>query len=399
MIVAVIAFIGLSFGAMVFAGNESDFGRYFISGSDFGLDVAKIVVGESRHEFKNGFTGDFAIGQVKALEVLSGIFDISIEPVDIYYVIKEQDDVLSDKAFDKARNGGGTRAYFPSDRTPWGIEKIYNNSSIVSTSGGLGADVAVLDTGVYKNHPDLSRRIGQCKDFTGRIAVKDGSCNDKNGHGTHVAGTILADGGTDNLGIYGIAPEAKLFAYKVCGNSGSCWADDIAVAIRTAADNGAEIISMSLGSDTESSLIRDAIFYAVSNDVLIVAAAGNDGVDGSGSIDYPGANINVVAVGAIDKNEDVPYWSSLGLNNGDYVITEKEVEFGAPGVAVESTWINGNYNIISGTSMATPHISGLAAKLWQGNSADTRTYLQSIARDIFSVGDDPATGFGLPFVQ
>ena len=161
-----------------------------------------------------------------------------------------------------------------------------------------------------------------------------------------MAGTILADGGTDNLGIYGMAPEAKLFAYKVCGNSGSCWADDIAMAIRTAADNDAEIISMSLGSNTESSLIRDAISHAVGNGVLIVAAAGNDGPT-MGSIDYPGANVNVIAVGAIDINENVPSWSSRGINDGDRIVEEKEVEFGAPGVSVESTWIGGNYNTIS----------------------------------------------------
>lgn len=396
MLIATVAFIGLAFGIVVLAGNEDGYGRYFISGSDFGIDVAKKVVGESRHEFKNGFSGDFTPGQIKALEVLSGMFDISIEPVDIYYITKEGDDFLSDRASGKA--GGGARAYFPSDRTPWGIEKMYNDSGVVSTSGGLGVDVAVLDTGVYKSHLDLSRRVGQCKDFTGRVAVKDGSCDDKNGHGTHVAGTILADGGTDNLGIYGMAPGAKLFAYKVCGTSGSCWADDIAMAIQTAADNSAEIISMSLGSNTESSLIRDAVSYAVGKNVLIVAAAGNDG-PALGSIDYPGANVNVVAVGAIRSDESVPDWSSRGINNGDYIISEKEVEFGAPGVAVESTWIGGKYNTISGTSMATPHISGLAAKLWQGSAASTRAYLHSIARDIYFSGDDPATGFGLPFVQ
>lgn len=395
MLVAVIAFIGLTFGVMVLADNGNDFGRYFISGSDFGIDVAKNVVGESRHEFNNGFSGDFSYGQIKALEVLGGIFNISIEPVEIYNITKN--DSSAGKVSGKRGGGDGGRVYLPSDKTPWGIQKMYNNPDIISTSGGLGVDVAVLDTGVYKGHLDLSRRIGQCKDFTGRVAVKDGSCDDKNGHGTHVAGTILADGGTDNLGIYGMAPEAKLFAYKVCGNSGSCWADDIAVAIRTAADNGAEIISMSLGSNTQNSLIIDAISYAIGKDVLIVAAAGNDGPV-LGSIDYPGANVNVVAVGAIDINENVPNWSSRGINNNDYIIEEREVEFGAPGVAVESTWIGGNYNTISGTSMATPHIAGLAAKLWRG-SVSTRSYLQSIARDILPVGDDPATGFGLPFVQ
>jgi subtilisin len=254
-----------------------------------------------------------------------------------------------------------------------------------------------LDTGVNKNHRDLSRRVAQCKDFTG-VGIRDGRCDDKNGHGTHVAGTVLADGGTDGLGVYGMAPEANLFAYKVCGNDGSCWSDDIAAAIQHAADQGAEIVSMSLGSDAESSLIRDAVSYAVGLGTLVVAAAGNDG-PALGSIDYPGANPDVVAVAAIDSAEAVASWSSRGLNDGDYVMEAQEVEFAAPGVSIESAWKDGGYRTISGTSMATPHVSGLAAKLWQGSGAATRGYLQTLARDLDAPGDDPATGFGLPYVH
>jgi len=144
--------------------------------------------------------------------------------------------------------------------------------------------------------------------------------------------------------------------------------------------------------------------------VLFVAAAGNDGPS-EGSIDYPGANVNVVAVGAIDVTENVPDWSSRGINDGDFVIKEKEVEIGAPGVSVESTWNDGSYNTISGTSMATPHVSGLAAKYWSSGVADAnadgittaaevRAYVQERAKlhDLYTEGDDPATGFGLPTV-
>lgn len=384
--IAAVSVISLVFSISVFAGGET--GRYHISGSGFGLDVARAVVGESHREFDNGFTGDLSPGQVKALEVLGLGFGVSVEPVALYHIVQ--------------RSGGGdttvTRTYTPFDQTPWGIEKMYGNGSITSTSGGLGVDVAVLDTGVYKGHLDLKNKVKQCKDFTPARGIRDGSCVDKNGHGTHVAGTILADGGTDGRGIYGMAPQANLFAYKVCGNSGSCWADDIAAAIRTAADQGAEIISMSLGSNSASSFITNAVNYAVSKGVLIVAAAGNDG-PADGSIDYPGAYVGVVAVGAIDVNENVPSWSSRGVNDGDYIVEAREVEFGAPGVSVESTWKDGGYYTISGTSMATPHVSGLAAKLWQGSAASTRTYLQNAARDIWTFGDDTATGFGLSYVR
>ncbi len=144
--------------------------------------------------------------------------------------------------------------------------------------------------------------------------------------------------------------------------------------------------------------LLEEINYAVEEGVLPVAAAGNDGpIDGS--IDYPGAYVKIIAVGAIDSTESVPDWSSRGINNGDYVIEEKEVEFGNPGVSIESTYNNGCYAYGNGTSMATPHVSGLAAKLWQGNAADTRVYLQNIAIDIWTTGDDTATGLGLPIAE
>ena len=281
------------------------------------------------------------------------------------------------------------RSCYPSVQNPWGILKVNGGS------GGAGVTVAVLDTGVYKDHLDLKANVEDCKDTTKR-GIKNG-CTDRDGHGTHVSGTIAANGGSDTLGIYGVAPEAKLMAIKVCGPAG-CWCDDIAAAIRYAADNGANIISMSLGGNTQSSLIKNAIDYAVNvKKVLVVAAAGNDG-PADGSIDYPAANVEVIAVGAIDSGEAVPTWSSRGINDGDYIVEEREIEFAAPGIAVESTWNNGCYNTISGTSMATPYIAGLAAKLWDTDAATTRTNLQELAKlhDLYLAGDDTATGFGLP---
>jgi subtilisin len=364
-----------------------------------------------RHEFPGKFTTDLTPAQVEIFKRV-----VRIEPVKLYHIIGKP--ICGDGVAHPSEQCGEPglpdcpegqvcvdckcvtpeeRSCYPSDQTPWGIEKIYNDTTITTTSGGAGIDVAVLDTGVYKDHPDLTRRVADCKDFT-KKGVKPG-CADGNGHGTHVSGTILADGGSDGLGIYGVAPEANLFAYKVCNNAGLCWADDIAAAIRYATDNGVEIISMSLGGDTSSDLIYDAVKYAYDKGVLIVAAAGNDGPE-LGSIDYPAAYVEVIAVGAIDVNEDVPDWSSRGINDGDYTIEEREVEFGAPGVSVESTWNDGCYYVASGTSMATPHVSGLAAKLWQGSASETRTYLQERAKlyDLWTSGDDSATGFGLPTV-
>lgn len=375
-----------------------------------------------RHSFENGFTADLSGLQL----ALAKIFGVEIEPVSRLHVLpkaipapleplsseepvitseeknQEKADILeSIKA--KARR---TRP-MPLDQTPWGIALIYNDSAIISTSGGSEVNVAVLDTGVLKTHLDLKNRVKQCKDFTLlKILVKDGFCDDKHGHGTHVSGIILADAGSDKLGIYGVAPEANLFSYKVCGNDGSCWADDIAYAIRVAADNGANIINMSLGADAESSLIREAISNAVLKDVLIVAAGGNDGPYPA-SIDYPAADQNAIAVGAIDISISVPDWSSRGINpiTQAYVVEEKDMEFGAPGVSIESTWKNGGYAVLSGTSMASPHIAGLAAKFWQSIAPEglralaTRDLLHQMAKDIWAFGDDDATGFGLPQVK
>ena len=362
-----------------------------------------------RHVFENGFTADLSGIQV----ALSKLFGLEVVPVELLHILPESviNHPEAGEPLAKSEKPAGKPVepvrVVPTDQTPWGIETIYNNSLITLTSGGLNVNVAVLDTGILKIHPDLVSRIKQCKDFTApKVSVKDLVCEDKHGHGTHVAGVILADGGADKLGIYGVAPEANVYAYKVCGNDGSCWADDIAVAIRTAADNGTNVINLSLGSDLESGLIRDAINYAVGKDVLIVAAAGNDGPYPV-SIDYPAADPNVIGVGAFDLLTEGPEWSSRGdnPNTAPYTVEKKDMEFGAPGVNIESTWKNGGYVILSGTSMASPHIAGLAAKYWQsealkGTKAQkTRDLLQAIAKDIWTLGDDEATGFGLPQVK
>lgn len=308
-----------------------------------------------------------------------------------------------------------------SQQLPWGIKAIYNNSNLATTSGGSGINIAVLDTGVNINHLDLVNRIEQCKDFTGSTTVINNSCTDRNGHGTHVAGTALADGGSDKGGVYGVAPSADLWAYKVLMDNGSGYSDDIAAAIRHAADQATAtrtktIISMSLGSSANNSLISNAVNYAYSKGVLIVAAAGNSGYS-QGTIGYPGALVNAIAVASLENVQQngtyrVANYSSRGYasTDGDYVIQQGDIEISAPGSSVYSTWYNGGYNTISGTSMATPHVSGLAAKIWAQNPSwshtQLRTNLQTRARAVdikggygAATGDDYASGFGFARVQ
>lgn len=383
----------LIFGVSGFVYGASEDTRYLVK-SHSGFWKKSFGV---RHQFDEGFTTDLSDWQLK----VSKVFGVEVVSVKKLYILPES--LIGNENEAKGIRGKSQPVRLvPADQITWGVKAVYGDSLLTGTSGGKGVNIAVLDTGVFKTHLDLRNRVFQCKDFTGlKQPIVDGKCDDKNGHGTHVAGTIAADGGEDGKGIYGISPEASLFAYKVCGNNGSCWSDDIAIAIRTAADQGANIINMSLGSDSESSLIKDAVSYAVSKNVLVVAAAGNDGPE-SGSIDYPGANPNIIAVGAFDVSFNIPEWSSRGINltTIPYIVEERDIEFSAPGVIVESTWKDGGYIILSGTSMATPHIAGLAAKLWQKDAEDpdsaTRELLHTFSQDLLPAGDDDASGWGFP---
>lgn len=312
-------------------------------------------------------------------------------------------------------------AEYPTHQTPWGIKAIYNNSSQTTTSGGAGINIAVLDTGVFTGHYDLQNTVEQCKDFTQVTVPVNGACNDAHGHGTHVAGSALADGGSDGAGIYGVAPQSDLWAYKVLGDNGSGYSDDIAAAIRHTADQATAtgtktVINMSLGSAGNDSLISSAVTYAYNKGVLVVAAAGNEGPN-QGSIGYPGALVNAVAVAALENVQQngtyrVADFSSRGYasTDGDYVIQQGDVEISAPGAAIYSTWNNGGYNTISGTSMASPHVAGLAAKLWASNPSwshtTLRANLQNKAKAVdikggygATTGDDYASGFGFARVK
>jgi subtilisin len=375
-------FIALPEGASAAADGSG--GRYFV---ETNRSFWRNAMG-ARHVFEDGFTADLSDLQV-GIAKLAGLKPV---PVVSFSILSEvADETISP-----------TPQTTPSQSVPWGVRTVLNDLELQTTSGGVGTHIAVLDTGVERTHADLQRRIVGCADFTDTVrGLVDDRCEDLNGHGTHVTGILAADGGTQETGSFGLAPQASVSAFRVCHADGSCFSDDIAVAIRYAVDAGANIIVLGMGGEAPSSLMHDALVYADARGVLVVVGAGNDGPY-EDSIDWPAYDPLTVAVAAVDNKNEPAEFSSQGLNLSSKPFTSEagDVDFAAPGVNIESTYRGGGYAILSGTSMAAPHVAGLAALVWQADAENpahaTRLLLQSMAQDIADVGDDNSTGRGIP---
>ena len=244
------------------------------------------------------------------------------------------------------------------DRATNAIKQINATNAWEIGIDGTGINVSVLDTGIYAAHPDIAGRIIKGYDFVNN----DNDPADDAGHGTHVAGTVGGNGagGTTT----GVAPNVSLLIAKVCSSGGWCLNSAIVDAIQWSVANGADIISMSLGDSARSNAIHLAINNAVSMEVVVIAAAGNSGPN-PGTINYPGGEKNVIAVGAVDGSDVIAYFSSRGPITVDgEVLTKPDVS--APGINIISLYyLSNGYTMMSGTSMATPHVSGAAALLLQ----------------------------------
>lgn len=264
---------------------------------------------------------------------------------------------------------------------PWGILRV-NATVAWPLSRGTGVKVAVLDTGIGP-HPDLVVYGGY------NFVSNNGNYGDDFGHGTHVAGTIAALDNT--IGVVGVAPEAKIYAVKMLNSAGSGTIDQAVSAIQWSVTNGMKILSMSWGTTTDFQALHDAVNAAYASGLLLIAAAGNTGNSaGTGdSVNYPAKYDTVIAVAALDQNNVRASFSSTG----------PKVEISAPGVNVNSTYLNNGYTTMMGTSMATPHVSGVAALVWARNpsltNAQVRQILQNTAIDLWTPGRDNRTGYGL----
>ncbi|MFP7297032.1 S8 family peptidase [Neobacillus niacini] len=267
---------------------------------------------------------------------------------------------------------------------PKGIEMI-GAPIIWEKTKGKGITVAILDTGCDVSHPDLSEVIIGGRNFTHDDNGNPEVYIDYNGHGTHVAGTIAAV--QNNNGVVGVAPEANLLILKVLDKDGSGQYDWILNGINYAVEQQVDIISMSLGGSRDLPELHQAIQNAIAHQILVVCAAGNegDGQDSSDEFSYPASYNEVISVGAID----------LERRSSNFSNSNNEVDLAAPGEEILSTYLNGRYAKLSGTSMATPHVSGALAlikdsvtKKFERNLTEPELYAQLIKRTV-PLGNSP----------
>ncbi|TRT99968.1 MAG: peptidase S8, partial [Microcystis flos-aquae Mf_QC_C_20070823_S10D] len=269
----------------------------------------------------------------------------------------------------------------------WGVNLVNAPEAWARGYTGQGVVVAVLDTGVDRNHADLAGNIWT---NAGEIA-NDGLDNDGNGyvddvygwnfangnnntldgnrHGTHVAGTIAA--ANNGFGATGVAYNSRIMPVKVLSDSGSGSYSGVAQGIRYAVDNGADVINMSLGGGSTDSAVQSALQYASSRGVIVVMAAGNAGAAQPG---YPASSATSwgLAVGAVDSSNQMASFSNrAGSNSSMRYVT-------APGVQVYSTLPNGGYGFLSGTSMAAPHVAGVVALMLSANPNLTDAQVRQI---------------------
>ena len=257
---------------------------------------------------------------------------------------------------------------------PWGVARVFGEDSYPFSawekSTGRDISVAILDTGIYKEHEDIEAAGGVNYSETpgGRFGYE---YFDANGHGTHVAGII---GAVDNdIGVVGISPDVNLYAVKILDESGLGTVSSVIDGIQWAVKEEIPIINMSLYSSNYSRALNQACQHAYNNGHLLVAAAGNLGKENGmeENVSYPAAYDSVIAVAASDEADQRAAFSSTG----------PQVELIAPGKDIWSTWTANSYFMYSGTSMASLHVVGAAALVWSVDPELSNTVVRETLRE------------------
>ena len=244
-----------------------------------------------------------------------------------------------------------------STKAAYGVEMIKAKSIWPEAQKGAGVRIAVIDSGCDINHESLKNNIAGVRNFTDEDKKNPNIVVDRVGHGTHVIGTICANGSN----VTGVAPDAQIYVLKAINRTGTGKLSWVVNAIKYAIELKVDIISMSLGISENSAKLEKAIKEAVNNNIAVVCAAGNEGDGNSDSFEYsyPAAYIDVISVGAVDK-KGVP---------AKFTNSNTTIDLVAPGVDILSTYPNNQFAVLSGTSMATPHVTGSLALLknWSRN--------------------------------
>ena len=281
----------------------------------------------------------------------------------------------------------------------WGVQHIGSQPVHNQNINGTGVKIAVLDTGIDYNHIDLKDNYKGGYNFVYNNAdPKDDNTGPYgSSHGTHVSGIIGAE--NNGIGVIGVAPNASLYAVKVLAADGSGTTGWIISGIQWAVDNKMNIVSMSFGSPFFDQALKDAVDAAYNSGILLVAAGGNTG---GGPVLYPAAYDSVIAVAATDALDQKAIFSP----------DDSKIELAAPGVNINSTCAvslyqcAGGYRILSGTSQAAPHVTGVAALIYSTNfpdvnsdgaknNKDVRLILDNTAKDLGTAGRDSIYGYGI----
>jgi subtilisin family serine protease len=265
-------------------------------------------------------------------------------------ILRVDDDLVISKS-PKPEKPGKAEPEQPPQELPWGVDRIGADEAWDANNTGETIKVAVVDTGIDLEHPDLIENIKG--NFNAINPRKSG--NDDNGHGSHVAGTIAAL--NNEIGVIGVGPEIYLYAVKVLDRKGSGWLSDLIEGLTWCINNEMQVVNMSLGASVDNDSFHEAITAVYNAGIVQVAAAGNNGENG-GEMDYPAKYEETIAVSAVDEEMKLAGFSSWGV----------EVDLAAPGVGIKSTYKDAEYETLDGTSMATPHVSGSAALVLANNN-------------------------------